>query len=92
MDLDTIRMILLMAGTAVLIVLLPVAARVYFRSRGPRWVVCPDTGRVAHVQLDAWHAAATAVPGPPGRYVVACSEWPANAGCTRKCMSGPAAR
>ena len=92
MDLDTIRMILLMAGAAILIVSLPVAARIYFRFRGPRCVVCPDTGHFARVRLDAWHAAATAVPGPPGRYVVACSEWPAHGGCKRGCMSGPAAR
>jgi hypothetical protein len=71
-------------------VALPVMAGVYRRFRGPHTVVCPETGLDAEVRIDAWHAAATAIPGPPRLYVAACSRRPERAVCGQECLSGPA--
>ena len=71
---------------ALVFVIAPVAADVYFRFRRRRAVVCPDTALVADVQIDAWHAAATAFPGPPRLHLVACTFWPEREGCERKCV------
>lgn len=71
----------------ILFVVLPVAADVYFRFRDRRTVICPETGRAADVSLDAWHAAATALPGPPRLHVIECTRWPKRAGCAEKCVA-----
>lgn len=73
-------------------VILPVTADVYFRFRRRRTVTCPETGRPAEVQIDAWHAAATAIPGPPGEHVTACTRWPEHAECAQGCVANSEAR
>jgi hypothetical protein len=80
--------LLAMAGVAVTFVLLPVAADAYVRYRDPRLVRCPKAGCDAEIGIDAWHAAATAVPGPPRLHVAHCSLWPLNAGCGEACVAG----
>jgi hypothetical protein len=40
------------------------------------------------ISLDPWHAAATAVPGPPRLHVVQCTLWPNNGGCNEACVAG----
>ena len=82
-------LILLIAAIGFFYVVVPVALDVYRRVRGPRTVLCPETGAPEEIEIDAWHAAATAVPGPPRLRVVACTEWPARAGCREGCLSGP---
>ncbi len=84
--------VLFVASVAAIGILLalPFAAKAYFRFRDPRVVPCPETGLAAEVQLDAWHAAATAVPGPPRLYVTRCSRWPEHAGCRQLCLGHPA--
>jgi hypothetical protein len=73
------------AALCALYVVLLVMADVYLRFRTFRTVVCPETGLREEVQLDAWHAAATAVPGPPDVYIASCTAWPGRAGCERRC-------
>jgi hypothetical protein len=77
---------------AVAYVAVPVMADVYARFRRPRIVICPETGREARVRLDAWHAAVTAIPGPPRRYVDECSRRPEHAACGQECLSDSALR
>ena len=81
---------LLIVAIAVVYVALPVMADVYARFRGRYTVVCPETGLPAQVRLDAWHAAMTAIPGPPRRYVEECSRRPEHAACGQECLSDPA--
>jgi hypothetical protein len=68
----------------------PVMAGVYRRFRDPRTVVCPESGLEAQVRMDAWHAAVTAIPGPPGRYVAECSLRPKHGACGQECLADPA--
>ena len=63
---------LVIVAMAFVYVALPVMVGAYVRFRGRHTVVCPKSGLDAEVRLDAWHAAATAIPGPPRRYV---EEW-----------------
>jgi hypothetical protein len=71
---------------AVYIIVFLVTADVHLRFRKPRTVVCPETGLGEEVQVDAWHAAATAVPGPPDVSIATCTAWPRRAGCERRCV------
>ena len=68
-------------------VIVPVALDAYFRFRGRRTVACPETGLAEGIEIDAWHAAATAVPGPPRIHVAACTAWPRRAGCGERCVA-----
>jgi hypothetical protein len=81
---------LLIVAIAFVYVALPVMTDVYARFRRRRTVVCPETGLAAQVRLDAWHAAVTAIPGPPRRYVEECSRRPEHAACGQECLSDPA--
>lgn len=78
-------LIAVIVAIGVIYVALPVMAGVYVRFRGRRTVACPETGLAEEVGVDAWHAAATAVPGPPRVYVATCTAWPRRAGCDRRC-------
>lgn len=75
------------AVLAVVYVLAPIVAHVFFRFRRPRTVRCPETGVTAEVQLDARQAAFTAVPGPPRTHVVSCTLWPHRQGCAERCVA-----
>lgn len=72
---------------AVLLAALPFSAKAYFRFRGARIVRCPRTGLGAQIELDHWHAAATAFPGPPGMHVARCSLWPEHEHCGEVCVA-----
>jgi hypothetical protein len=82
----------LIAVIGLLFVILPVAAEAFFRFRRGRAVTCPRTGTTAEVAIDAWHAAATAVPGPPRLHAIDCSLWPEHADCARDCIDHPELR
>jgi hypothetical protein len=82
--------IMVIVAIGLVYVALPVMADVYARFRRRRTVVCPETGLDATVRIDAWHAALTAIPGPPRRYVAECSRWPEHAMCRQECLSDPA--
>jgi hypothetical protein len=87
-------MLTLMAigAIALIFVIGPVALDAYLRFRGKRTVGCPETGLAAEIGIDAWHAAATAVPGPPSVHVAECSLWPAHEGCGQECVEHPEVR
>ncbi len=74
------------AAIALLYVMVPVATEVFFRYRGRHTVRCPETGTDAEVEIDAAHAALTAVPGPPRLRIAACSFWPERGDCAQRCM------
>ena len=58
--------------------------RVWLRFRGDSVVRCPENHRPAGVRVDAWHA--------PGKLrLIACSRWPAKAGCGQECLAEIAA-
>jgi hypothetical protein len=83
-----------LAGIAALAlgyVIAPIVADVFFRFRGRRTVRCPETGLAAEVEIDARHAALTAVPGPPEVRVAACSFWPERGACEQACLTHAAA-
>lgn len=87
---DNPRMLIMaIAAIGLLYVALPVMAGVYFRFRRRRTVTCPETGLPEEVELDAWHAAATAIPGPPRLFVTACSRWPEHERCRQECVVAP---
>jgi len=67
-----------------------VAARlagVWFRFRGSGVVTCPETRKPAGVQLDARHAAVTALVKSPDLRLSSCSRWPEHAGCGQACLA-----
>ncbi len=77
--------LLAIAALGVLYVLVPIVADTFARYRRGRTLRCPETRDEARVQIDARHAALTAIPGPPELRVEACSLWPERAGCTQSC-------
>ena len=80
--------LLAVAGVGLAFVFIPVGADAYLRYRDPRPVRCPKAGCKAEICLDAWHAAVTAVPGPPRLHVAGCSLWPGREGCAEACVAG----
>lgn len=62
------------------------AARTYLRFRGRRVVVCPETRRPVTVEVDAGHAALSALAGERGLVMRACTRWPERAGCDQDCV------
>jgi hypothetical protein len=83
-------LILVIIAIGFFYVMVPVVLTTYCQLREPRTVVCPETGRAIEIELDAWHAAATAMPGPPRLHVAACARWPERAGCREACLTSPA--
>jgi hypothetical protein len=66
-------------------VIMPILTGVFARYRRRGLVRCPETGLMAAVQIDAAHAVATALPGPPELRVTGCTLWPERAGCAQRC-------
>jgi len=81
-----------MSGVALAYVVAPIVATTFVRFQGKRAVRCPETGLAAEVEIDARHAALTAVPGPPRVRVAECSLWSARRGCQEMCLADAAAR
>ncbi len=77
--------ILLVAGVAVVYVVIAIAA--YIRMRGDRIVVCPETQKPAAVAVDAAHAALSAVREKRDIQLQKCSRWPERADCNQACAS-----
>jgi hypothetical protein len=74
-------------GMSFVYVLAPIVAGVFARYRRPRLTRCPETGEAVVLRIDARHAAATSVPGPPELRVMACSRWPEREGCDQACVA-----
>ncbi len=75
-----------MVGGAVFFHWFTEAWPLYRRFRLARVVVCPETGRAAHVTIDARRAAATALAPRPDLRLTSCSRWPERGGCGRECV------
>ena len=91
MDTPKVLMLVIVA-IGLFYVVLPIVMFAYLNFRGPRTITCPETGLAEEIELDAWHAAVTAVPGPPRLHVAACTRWPLRAPCNQDCLATPAAR
>jgi hypothetical protein len=68
-----------------------IALRAYFRLRGTRVVVCPETHKPVAVKVDAAHAAATAIWEKPDLTLKACTRWPERKDCDQGCTAQIAA-
>ena len=86
---DPRLLMMVIAAIGLVYVVAPIALGAYFRYRRPRTVACPETGLAEEVRIDAWHAAATAVPGPIRLAIDDCSRWPERAGCRQRCLASP---
>ena len=64
-----------------------IAAFAWFRMRGTRVVVCPETKRPAAVSVDRAHAAMTALGDNADIRLKTCSRWPERAECDQACTA-----
>ena len=80
--------LILLAVTAVISLLMPAvcALEVYRTRRGVRQVTCPETKRVAAVEIDALHCAATSLAGTEYMRLSGCSRWPEKKNCDQDCV------
>ena len=82
---------------AYLIVVALVAIGAYFGSRwlvrarsrftGANIVTCPETGKPAVVEVDAWYASLTSAAGFPDIRLQHCSRWPLKEQCGQECLT-----
>ena len=70
---------------AVVVVYLAIAVRAYVRMRGKRIVVCPETQEPAAVEVDAAHAAVSALWEKADVQLARCSRWPERHDCDQAC-------
>jgi len=71
----------------VLAVYLGIALTAWVRMRGTRVVVCPETQRPAAVEVDAAHAALSAMWENADVRLKACSRWPERHDCDQGCVA-----
>ncbi len=81
--------LLVISGIA-LIFLMPAlwGREIYHQYSSPRAVTCPETQQQVGVTIDAKHAAATGLCGPPDFRLSDCTRWPERAGCGQQCLQG----
>lgn len=82
----TQTLVLLLLG-AVIAVFAGLALRTYFRMRGARVVVCPETRAPAGVTVDATHAALSALRETPDIRLGSCTRWPEREECDQACVA-----
>src|ERR1044071_9213977 len=58
----------------------------YLLFRGKRVVVCPETRQYVAVEVDAAHAAATAIGEEAELRLTSCTRWPERADCDQDCV------
>lgn len=83
----TTQLFVVLVLGVVLAVYLGIALRTWFRLRGKRVVICPETLTRAAVTVDVGHAAATAVWEKADLRLETCSRWPERKGCDEACVS-----
>ena len=96
---SSVQRALAIVGTAYLILAVAIAAELcvaafflarmsveFFRFRGQRKLLCPETGNLAIVQIGALHAAVSSLLGDPDLRVRDCSRWPKRQGCGQECL------
>ena len=81
--------VIIAAAVGILLVLLPVMAHTFARSRAPRVLACPETGEQVRVGIHATRAALTSGLGRPRLRVRRCSLWPAWNRCAQSCLQLP---
>ena len=87
-----VLVILAILGFGAVFVLLPMALASFFEHRGPKTVLCPETGTPATVEVDAGRATRGAIFGLVRLSVESCSSWPQRSGCAQACVTPPAAQ
>ena len=66
---------------------IPRALGSYLKFRGRRLITCPETRTAVAVDVDAKHAAYTAVrSGQPELRLTSCSRWPEREDCGQECL------
>ncbi len=73
-------------GLGVLLVVSLRLARAFLTYRGTRVVVCPESGEMVAVEVDAGRAALSASRGRPRLHLELCTRWPEMAGCGQACL------
>ena len=84
------RLYLLIAGVSALglyFVITPMVVGSYRRYRDHRTVICPETGRIAEVDLKAGRAGLLSIFGESRARVKRCSQWPRKQGCAEECVT-----
>ena len=77
-------------GLAIAVLLLFVLRRVvkaYAKYRGTRVITCPETKEPAAIEVDAAHAAFSAVTDEPELRLKRCTRWPERHDCNQDCLS-----
>jgi hypothetical protein len=75
-------------AAAGLVYVLRVGGSAFFKYRGKRIVTCPETKAEVGVDVDAFHAAATApFGGGPELRLKDCTRWPELKGCGQECLT-----
>jgi len=62
------------------------ATQAYFRYRGTRLVICPETALTAAVEINALQVAEETVLGTPHLELHSCSRWPERKDCGQACL------
>ena len=71
-----------------LVYVLRVAGKAFFKFRGKRIVICPETDAPVGVDVDALRAAATApFGGGPELRLKDCTRWPEREACGQECLT-----
>ena len=71
----------------VLAVYVGIAVRAFYKLRGTRVVVCPETKRPVGVTVDLGHAATSAVWEQLDVRISSCSRWPERTDCDQSCAA-----
>jgi len=82
----TITIAVLMLAAALFIFRAVPGVRAYFAFRGKRLVTCPETHKVAAVDVGAGEAALGAFMNEPTFRLVECSRWPERENCGQECL------
>jgi hypothetical protein len=83
------RVFLLFAGVVTLglyFVVAPAVVSTFRRYRRCRTIICPETDRIAEMEIRAGHAGMMAALGKHDLRVKWCSLWPRRKGCAEECV------
>jgi len=83
------RAVLLIAGVVTLglyFVVAPTIFSTFRRYRGRRTIICPETDRIAEMEIKAGQAGVMAAFGKHNLRVKWCSLWRGRKGCTEECV------
>ena len=84
---NAVNVTLMLLGAAVLLAVLVPMILAWWRARGTRLIVCPETQAPAAVEVDAVDAAFGALLGSVEPELRACTRWPERQECDQACLS-----